>query len=771
MKFLSALRKKKQARDFYLSLILKPHKLSAILFEKTATNLVIVSTKDANLPKALDVLTGEDLVAVSDVVISTVEGALPEGIMVEKTIFSVPYSWQTDGKINHDHLLKLKHICDNLELKAIGFIVSAEAVVNLMQKKDGALTSAILVEHADQHVYVYIVKAGNIVDAKDAAVGKDFVQDVEDLLSTHDGAGALPPKIILHDYDNAESLQQKFLNHEWKKELNFHHVPQVQVLEKGFENEAVINGVATQMGFDVLADIRAGAEFVDEEDGGAISAQDIEIADSEDFGFVRDQDVLTDSIETSKNDAEVADDAEQSVGEDEARISAPPPDREEIENVVPVIIHDPYDSSENTLGSEGPRDESIEDTKKEQRGVDPLDTRVTLVDKVKGMLPLGFIKNPKLSPRLILIAVGLLALIALLTYGYFNFFLKTEVIIFADSKVITAEEEVSFEARSTSFENKTIKITEIEETVAASAEKDVTGTKETGEKATGEVTMYNKTEQPVTFAKGTIVTGKDMDFVIASEVKIASTSSFSTSFSNAKVKVEAAKFGKEYNLPSNTNFVIDGEDTADYFARNENAFSGGSKKELAVVSERDLGALEESVEKDTVQKAMEAASQKLGDDTSLVKTPLLVSVEDSKFSKKAGEEAKTVSLQANVVYTFGTYSREDLIEFVKQMGGDEIPTGYAYLADASDVQVSDVTIEDGDIAGVIKANAVFAPSIEASKMLGSLRGKRISVAEELVNNTSGVSDYTIIRKNAFPIFPSYLPWNTKNITITVKTDG
>lgn len=790
MKILSALRKKKDPRDFYISLIFKPHKATAILFEKTKESLVIISTKEELINAQLDTLEGEELVKIADTVISSVEGAMPEGEMVEKTIFSVPYSWQSDGKITRDNLMKLKQICDALDLKAIGFIISAEAIVNFLHKKDGAPVSAIFVEHAANHAYVYLVKGGDILEVQSTEVGEDFVSTVEQLLSNVKAVDNLPSKIVLHDYEGVESLQQEFLNYEWKKELNFLQIPQVLVLDKGFENEAVIHGVASQMGFDVLQDLHRGAEVVDdekEENNAEVST--LEIAAADEFGFSQGE-IPEESNENTVNldEEPPSEDTEEATEE----VDSPPALSDDHRNLAEPKIND-FSQTEEKNDDKGiveededsadVPDKKTEDSHKEIKH-DTLDTRTTLVDKLKTFAPLSLLTSLKsgsgisallqrgMNLRVGLIAFGVVALLVLGTYLYYMVFLKAEVVIFADSTVVSREEDVTLSTdEDTSFESNIIKLGTVTESIDVSAERDVTGKKETGEKAKGEIIVYNKTERPVTFEKGTEISANNLDFVITDEIKVASTSSFSTSFSSTKVKIEAAEFGKEYNLPSGTNFTVDGQATSSYFAKNESAFAGGTKTELTVVSKADLEALRSEVQKGSLEKALETAKQNLQENVLLINSPLSSKLEGEKFSKKEGEESKKVSISGKLAYTFGTYSKSDLAEFVEQMGDGEVPEGYGYREDQSDIQVTDIKVEDEEVTGKIAVNAVFAPTIETSKILAELEGKRISGAEDVIKGKEGVSDYTILRKNVLPLFPSFLPFNAKNITITVKTDG
>lgn len=781
MKFLSALRKKKVPRDFYLSLIFKPHKVAAILFEKTQDSLVIISTKEELLATQLDQLTGDDLVRVSDIVISSVEGALPEGEMVENTIFSVPYSWQQEGKISRENLSKLKKICDALELKAIGFIISVEAIVNFLHKKEGAPVSAIFVEHAADQAIMYLVKGGSIVEVSSADAGEDFVETVEKLLSKVENVSNLPAKIILHDYEGVDSLQQKFLNHEWKKELNFLQIPQVLVLEKGFENEAVIHGVASQMGFDVLQNLQAGAQIIDEENEDLDPEyENIEVASAEEFGFTQGDAPVEPEEEGNADTQHIQEDDES---EEENTDNVPDQDeKSESFSLEHANVQIPDSQDTPDLGNDEREEKLYKDVEEEKK--DTLDTRTTLVDKLTSIKIIGIISALKtkggfssvlkqgFNLRIGIIAFAAIAVLVLGTYIYYSYVLKAEVIIFADSTVVNEENDVTFSSEdSTSFDDKTITLGTIVESVDVSAQKDASGTKETGEKAKGEVVIYNKTEKPVSFEKGTEITANNLDFVLLSDVKIASTSSFSTSFSNSKVKVEAQTFGKEANLPSGTNFTVDGASTGSYFARNESAFSGGTKTELTVVSKADIEKLRSDAQKGTEQKALEAARKEINNSTLLINTPLSTDMDEEKFSKKEGEEAKNVSLSGKINYTFGTYDKDDITEFVEQMASGRVPQDYSFHKDQSDIQVTDISVKDEVVTGKISVNAVFLPTIETENILSEIRGKKVKNAEKVIHEKKGISDITIKRKNVLPLFPGFLPFNEKNITITVKTNG
>lgn len=752
MNIFSVLKKKKVERTFYLALLLKPYRLGAILFEKTEKTLNILSTKESTLTKQIDDLSTEDLVRISDDVISFVEGSLPPGEQVEQTIFAVPTDWHENGKIKKEYLHRFKQLCTELSLTPIGFIISIEAIVHALQKKEGIAVSSIFVEIAHDQVTLYIVRNGNIIQTiKDTVKHHHIVETVEKLLSEVTALDVLPPKIILLDYEGAESVQQKFVSHDWKKQLPFMHLPQVVVLEKGFENEAVIHGVATQMESQVTHELQSpevGAqEQADDVDGEPMVA-------ASEFGFVEDADVKEAVPESIQND--------------------------NIEEILEA-------EAEEVNGTTQP-DSEAEIIQKAENQDKQVEYQDTLVTRIQNLNPLIHIKNIKFSSktlmslpkkivqRMTIKGWGILAVVLLLIgagiYGYYAYFLKAEVIVFADKKTFDHVMDITLSPeQSTSAEEKNLNLNVVDISVSGDASKETTGKKETGEKAKGEVIIYNKTEDAIQFSKGAIIATNNLEFILTQDVKIASTSSFSTSFSSAKGSIEASKFGKEYNLSSGTNFTVNKQSTSDYFAKNESAFSGGTKKEIRVVGAKDKTDLENTILKELTKKAQEQGRTKAASDAIVLPQALSYEFAEEKMSKKEGEEANSVSLTATVNFKIGSYTNKDVNTVVNVLARKEIPVTYVMIPGDSDISITDIKLDEDNIAtGKLQAHAAYMPQIDLSVVNNEIVGKGIKNAEETIRKKSGITDVNI-KMNQLPLLPSILPLNKKNITIIVKSDG
>lgn len=762
------LRQKKEDKEYFLALLLSSGEIRSILFEKNGESLLILASHSQEFSEPLDTLPTERLTEISDVVISEVERVLPEGSALEKTIFAVPDRWITDGKIIREHLLKLKAVCDALHLTPVGFIVSIEAIIAYLHKKQGVPVTAIVVEIGKKHVTMSLIKNGNILLVSEHEIEHDAVTTVEKMLSTQEELEVLPAKIILLNFEAAKKIQQAFLSHSWSKSLQFLHLPQVEVLDPEVESQAVISGVAAQMGFNTLPDVNIDAlskknpveVIVDEAKGKEV----VEEAVAVDETSSSHQDTAEEVPTRAENDIEFKGEAvgffkdvdvlKQAKEEEKAPVFAVAED--EIQNVK----HEPIHTDEEV--------QSLTETHEHH-------AKMGLPVISRPHLPHIAMKTPSM-PKLFkgratfLYPVAAVVIFILLIVSYYYFFEKVDVTVYLDKKGISKELTVAFaKDKPTSAEDSVVHIDTTSVQVDGKEEQSTTGKKETGDKAKGEVTIYNKTDSSETFAKGTQVIGpNNLVFNLTEEVKIASTSSFSPSFSSSKGKVEADKFGKEYNIPSGSNFQIKGQSTSDYFGKNDSAFSGGTKKEVTVVSADDISSLQTKILETLSKKAMNDGTGKIGSDSQILNFPLDTSFDEKSFSKKEGDAAESISLAATITYTLGSYKKSDLVSLAKDITAKEAPSDYSYSGKDSEIAVKDIENNEGDVSGKLVFTSVFLPQVSGDTIAAKIAGKSTEKADEIIQ-TDGVKDDKVVFLRSLPFFPKILPFNKNNIIVTIQT--
>lgn len=749
MKFkLPSFKKEKQKKDFFLALVLAPNKVGAILFENLNGTLEVITSCDED-EKNIDKLTPEELVSAADRVISTIEQSTPKNVELRKTIFAVPYTWQSDSKIDAEHLAMLKKMCDELDLEPLGFLVGIEAMIHALKQKEGTPVTAIFIELYQDKVFVFLVKNSKLVEVENSDIEESVVKTVDKLLKSTENFEVLPARIFLQNERKSDRIQQEFLSHDWSKDLPFIHPPQVVVFEKGFEENAITHGVAAQMGFDLLES--AKADISESSSSGLskeLSTDDTGLDDiSKDFGFYKEKDVQFEKELEEENRAE-----------------------EEMMN---------GEQPEENISEPDLPDEEYEEEKDEKQGFAPLallGVLTPLISTIKRMpitsLPKKLFKTTSqgLAIRLAIILIPLVVLLAIFVYVYYAFIVKANVVLFLDKKTVSQNVDVTFSGDdATSATNNTIHLNTSDHDVSETKKIDTTGKKETGDKAKGTITIYNKTDSPKTFSQGTTIIGpNDLEFQTLDDVKIASTSSFSTTFSSSDVDIQASDFGTDYNLPSGTNFTVDGVSSDDFFAKNSSAFSGGSKKDIQVVSKDDLTTLQNQVTKDLESKAMSGLS---ADGDSVPLPVALSSTFDQKnFDNDVGDEADSVSLSAKLTVETGSYSKKDIEGFVKDLAQGDIPDDYSYLESESTINVNNIKNNKGVVSGTLDINAVFLPRVDIASIKNGLAKKSENSALEYIKNTKGIQDETIMFSRKLPLLPTFMPFNSKNITITVKSN-
>lgn len=756
--------KPKEEKDFFLALIVSSGKISSILFEKENGKLLILGTHKEEFSGPLETLSEELLIEISDKVISHVEERLPEGALLDKTIFAVPSTWVSEGKITKDYLSKLKALCNSLKLTPVGFIVSIEAIIAYLHKKEGAPVTALFVEASAQHVTCAIVKTGIILGIYEGAVEQDVAKTIDSLLLSQNSVQVLPAKIILLNYEHAKANQQSVLSHSWSKSLSFLHIPQVEVLNADIESLAVISGVSAQMGFDSLPQMNITAitkqkepvevalspqvaiqEKVEEQvevqaimHGESLPPEVAELeVSSEQFGFYRDVDIL--NVEQKEKVEDVT--------QDEVSNFAFPEAAQAKMSVPDVDIANEQTYSEKKRFS------------------------MPSLPHISMKMPTMLMRMPKGKSQLLYPIIGVVVLL-LLVVSYYYLFEKAEVTIVLDKKEISKELDVTFSSeKNSSVNDSIIHVEEKEIQIGGSEEKSATGKKETGEKAKGEITLYNKTEDKKTFPKGSVIVGpNNLLFELTDDVNVASTSSFSTTFSSAKGKIQASKFGKEYNIPSNTNFSLENISTSNFFAKNESAFSGGTKKEIKVISSDDVDSLTTNVISALSKKAIEEASSKKDSNEQLLPVILNYAFDEQKLSKDEGDEADSVSLTALVTFTLGYLNNDEIKSFAKELGDGEIPSDYVYSENDSTLKLNSVEKnEDGDVSGTVKLSSVFLPSISVSEFSQKLVGKSADKVQDIITG-EGIADSRVVITRGFAFLPKILPFNKSNISIKVTSE-
>src|ERR1035437_561541 len=245
---------KKSQAEYYLALVLRNERATSVLFSKSGGTIKYLGHGEEDFPNTIEDATTEQFIEVLDKSITQAETVLPDNIETHKTIFGLKDGWIENNKIKKEYLEKLKKASDELGLEPIGFLVSAESIINLLQKEEGTPVTAILVEMGQKFITVSLVKSGKIMESKSSEIHESAPFTVDTLLKHFQTPDNMPPRVVIYGSDDDEEITQEFIGHPWSKSLPFLHLPQINSLPKDGTIKAMLLGAATQMGAELLYD-------------------------------------------------------------------------------------------------------------------------------------------------------------------------------------------------------------------------------------------------------------------------------------------------------------------------------------------------------------------------------------------------------------------------------------------------------------------------------------------------------------------------------------
>jgi len=795
---------KKEKAEYYLALVLRNEKATSVIFEKIGTTIKYISHGEEEFQNTVEDAETEEFLDVLDKTITQAEEALPESIETHKTIFGLKESWVEDNKIKKEYLEKLKKASQELSLDPIGFLVFAESIIALVQKDEGAPVTAVLADIGNKFITVSLVKSGRIIETKSSEIHQSASFTVDTLLKHFQTPEVMPARIILLDSEE-EELTQEFMSHQWSKSLPFLHLPQIISLPADASIKAMLLGAATQMGTELLYDstgidmdetpkklepqefaeikhIETPVEKPDSSPNETSEEQTDELIDdtfednlednaSANESIVEDAETVSKKgIEQEPLDYVDHDDSLEFFGfTEEADVAKTPLPKAVVKDSIP-------DELREEIIDETPEESKIETEKKVAvpaiAGMALEQFRKTSgvilknVQKIKLGGLLFKLKNVDFKKRTTIIIPIVIILLLLIAVLFFYSSRKATISILVNPKQDSKTASVTFSSSSpTDVANSVVAANSVSVSEDGTITETATGKKDIGSTAKGTVTIFNIATGNLNLSSGTTITSSNgLQFTLSSDVTIASGDAI-LGASTATVNVTAADIGQDYNLPSGTKFTVSGQDSS-VAAKNDNAFSGGTKKSVTVISDNDIQKALTDLPKQLEDKAKNDIKSKAeGGDNSLLDTFVNESVDKKSFDKKSGDQANQVTLTGTVTFTGLSYKNTDLVNLANS------------LFNSPDVQLSKdnlsvsakniVTEKNGDVSLDLTINANLLPKIDSSSLTKQIAGNSLQKARNIISNLPQVENVGILINPDIPLFPQNLPGNPKNITIQI----
>ena len=713
MSLLSQILPRKESKEYFLTLGIEENFIRAAVIELFHGKAKILGIGKSEFSEE------KNESEACDIAITMAEKASGADLLTEKVIFALPQIYLDGENVKPEYLKRLKKVTKELNLKAHGFIDYSSAISFYLENSEGSPATVILMDIARNHMTVSLVRIGkvakNIIVQRGTSLVEDFTSALPQLQ-----AEILPSRIILYDnLENTEDHKEELLKFPWHKHSIFMHTPKIEVLS----NEKILTAIVEAASTSFLPAPPDGRPTLPEEvPDGAVE-------------------------ETVKETGEVIEEAaDEIIGQNrETAVEA------DIKGENFGFVE------ESTLPLE----------------TEPLKTSGRKLNLPQVKLPelkLPGFRFPNLSipGKSPLFIAGILVLAALVFLGIsvMNYPKATvNLIVFPLKSEQNLEAVFATEGKSEGAI--TAKTLSVETEGAKKAE--TTGKAQIGDKATGEVTVYNKTTSAKSLSKSTVLTSGPLKFTLNDDAKVASASETSDgiTFGKTGAKITAQDIGPEGNLPAQSDFKFTDLSEILATAKNSQPLSGGTSREIPSVSREDRLKMEEALMTELIAQAKQKLAGQLGAGERLLDEPVNTTVSAKKFSAEAGSEAKELTLDITVKVEVYVYNQKDLEELAKTRDIKEIPN---YRLDPDKLSIKVVEAEktkSGEINTSLKLTSYYLPEFDSDKITLELSGKSYKEVEEHLMNVNNVAGFQIIADKSLPFFDKMLPTGAKNITLRV----
>ena len=390
-------------------------------------------------------------------------------------------------------------------------------------------------------------------------------------------------------------------------------------------------------------------------------------------------------------------------------------------------------------------------------------------------------KIPALEKYRKWIIIGAIAFVALIIFLIWAFVFAPAATI--DVKIRTTannfSENVSFTTKTSDQDVKDGKFYLEEQKVdkTSSVEFAATGQKDIGDKASGTITLSasfrSSNDDNITVPAGSGFSYGGLSYTSNSSVTLANPENCTRADYNSgnciatgNVGVTANQPGSDYNIgPHDSGWSAPGGVTAS----NSSAFSGGSSKVVAVVSQGDYDNAKAKLQDEGREDGRVELAKKFGDDMIKIDSSLDVSTSEPQSNVSVGSEVQsgvTPKMTATTTYTMYGVERSAVEEFVKEKSSSTVaPDQRIYAVD--DPFFENFQKSGNGYTAKLKTTTQTGPKVDENDILEKSKGRKTGEVQSLLKSINGVSSVDI--KTSFP-WVNTVPNDPNKITIVLKVE-
>lgn len=765
----SLLQKKPKSKEVFLSLLVETAVVQGAVWSICGSGKIVIEAY-AGADVAKD--SWDERIHTADVVITQLEEK--SGISdIHKVVFGFPSEYlMENGDIDISIRGQLKKLTEALRLTPIGFVDINTALVFSLKREEGIPPSVILIHAVDHAFEISLIKVGIFIGIKTIKKTDFVASDVEDAIRSFTDIEVLPSRMLLYglNRDELEAIKSDLLIHQWPSRSNFLHFPKIEALSVEDMTKAVSLAGASEI-VSKMSNRELTMETVKEEkpleEGSEIQSEETHSIDEE-----KKQANETDGIKPPEDET-LVEETNIKIVNPEALGFHTGIDVLEAGEAIPKSAL-PVHEDEFPKKQSQTKEISEQNIAGQQKSISNIIKSVFLKTKNLAGHVQHISKGKKLSKRKLLffpffvvLGTGVWFLYswvvptASVTLTVIPFTIEESQKIFVDTGVTEINSEKGI-----------IPGKKQEKTVSGEKTIAVTGKKKVGDPAKGIVTLYNKSQTTKMLKKGTTLLSGLPGFTIDNDVSVASASEnisqSQLTYGKENVAVTASTIGAESNVPASSDFSIKDTSTGILMGRNEKAFTGGTSRDVTVVTRSDYDTLVTSITAELIDRAKTDLASLVSGKEKLIDSTIKTSVSEKVFREELDQEAKELHGKVTVAVSGISYSEQDILSFFSKTMSQTIPSGYIISEGRTRATiVSGAVNKNNTISMDARIKGIALPTVDSNELKKKLSGKTITEAQSIIQNLGGMqsAEFSFQRNMGSRRLPIH--FNNISITVTV----
>lgn len=379
----------------------------------------------------------------------------------------------------------------------------------------------------------------------------------------------------------------------------------------------------------------------------------------------------------------------------------------------------------------------------------------------------------------VIIPVGIVLFLLIGTILSTTVFASASIKVSLKELELSASQEVSGTLNTSQVDPVTlnIPIENLQMDLNESKSVETTTEKEVGvTKATGKVTMFNKTDTPITVNSGTKVSIKvgstTYTYLTTALVTVPSANQVSGTWGSREVAVSAENAGTSSNLANQNTTVmsVTGYASTSLVAimNTGTSFSGGTSKKTKIVSKADIDKLKKELTDSLKLRAKDEITTKFSDNYLLLTTDPEFKVISEKPSVAIGGEATSVDYEMVAQATLKGISKANLTAASKLLAEKKV-------SELGEIDIKNSTSNyelkgyvNGTATILLTVNAKYYIKLKETELKQKIADKNMLDAKKILSETNNlIVDELTIYPTFIPEFLKKIPNTKEKVTFVV----